>query len=873
MKKFFRTLILSSVALVLGNAPAPAAALVAAKPVAAKPARHPAPAAKPAPQADLATKFRTGANAPMRGVKQIVFAARPEFGEHWYANFGYYAGTGKRIVPHDGGKLCLLDLDTNQLRVLLDDPAGAVRDPQVSYDASKILFSYRRGGTENYHLYEIAPDGTGLKQLTDGDCDDVEPTYTADGKIIFVSSRAKRWVQCWLTPVAILHGCDADGKNIRPLSGNVEHDNTPWPLPDGKILYTRWEYVDRSQVHYHHLWTMHPDGTQQMVYYGNLRPGVVFIDAKPIPGTGKVVAIFSPGHGRTEHGGHVGIIDPANGPDDPRAARRITRGSNYRDPWAFSQNAFMASRDGLSLVLLDDTGREQTFFTLPNEWHDRRLRIHEPRPLAPRTAERLVSETTDPAKANGRLILTNVYEGRNMAGVKPGEIKKLLILETLPKPINFTGGMEPMTYGGSFTLERVVGTVPVEADGSAHFELPALRAFFFVALDADNRSVKRMQSFLSLMPGEVNSCIGCHEERTAAPRGRASMPPIALKRPPSPVTPIADYRGRDAFGNRLAQPTGIPDVIDFPRDIQPILDRNCVSCHNAQKREAGVNLTGHRSPLYSISYFTITARALVADGRNLPQSNYPPRTLGTSASRIMRLADGSHYDAKLTPREQLLLTLWVETGATYLGTYAGLGSGMLGGYAQNYIDRQDTRWPETRAMTQVLSDNCASCHNRQRGNQLAMSASDEIVQPPWEPFRRGNDARRRYARHLIYDLTVPANSALLLAHLSKTAGGYAIGENVLFKDKTDPRYKTLLAGVERAKRHLDEIKRFDMPGFIPRPQYIRELKKYGILPATHNPASPVNTYDLEQKYWQSLWYKNTTQNATSATSAAPLATK
>ena len=126
-----------------------------------------------------------------------------------------------------------------------------------------------------------------LKQLTIGPYADIEPIYLPDGGIMFVSSRCNRWVNCWQVPVATIYRCDGDGRNIRQLSANIEHDNTPWILPDGQILYTRWEYIDSSQVHYHHLWTMNPDGTDQMVYYGNQNPGDVYIDAKPIPGNSK----------------------------------------------------------------------------------------------------------------------------------------------------------------------------------------------------------------------------------------------------------------------------------------------------------------------------------------------------------------------------------------------------------------------------------------------------------------------------------------------------------------------------------------------------------------------------------------------------------
>jgi cytochrome c553 len=229
--------------------------------------------------------------------------------------------------------------------------------------------------------------------------------------------------------------------------------------------------------------------------------------------------------------------------------------------------------------------------------------IHEPRPVLPHPRGTVIVSRTDLKKSTGRLILANVLEGRNMVGVKPGEIRKLLVLEALPKPINFTGGMDPLSYGGSFTLERVVGTVPVEADGSAYFELPALRSFFFVAVDEKDLSVKRMQSFLTVQPGEVGSCVGCHEQRT-----RTTQPPgglLALTPPASTITPIPD----------------VPEVFDFPRDIQPILDNACVSCHGYEKtdrggpRAGGLVLTGDRGPMFSHGYFMLTITGLFSDGR------------------------------------------------------------------------------------------------------------------------------------------------------------------------------------------------------------------------------------------------------------------
>ena len=794
----------------------------------------PLPILDPPPAPKLLADFRKG---PMRDVSEIVFALRqPGKDGHWYANFGYYADDANRITYGDGGRLLRLNLDSGKLTSLLDDPLGAVRDPIVHYDAQKILFSYRKGGSPHYHLYEIGIDGSGLRQLTDGPYDDIEAIYLPDGDIMFVSSRCNRWVNCWLTHVAVLYRCDADGRKIRMLSSNNEHDNTPWVLPSGQVLYTRWEYVDRSQVRFHHLWISSPDGIRQTVFYGNMHPGTTMIDAKSIPGSRKVVASFSPGHGRREHDGVVTLVDPRNGPDARQFARSISRSAEYRDPWAFSEGAFMAARRR-EIVLMDGMGQTQAVYKLPEADVKAGLECHEPRPLVARPREPLMPHKVDWTKESGRLMLMDVNVGRNMQGVRPGEIKKLLVLETLPKPINFTGGMEPLSYGGTFTLERILGTIPVEADGSAHAELPALRSFFFVALDENDLAVKRMQSFLTVMPGETTTCVGCHEQRTQTPRYGPGQY-LAFRRKPSKITPVDD----------------VPDVFDYPRDIQPILDKHCVKCHDYDKPDGGVILTGDRGPMFSISYYTITARSLVADGRN-GLANRAPRTIGSSASRLMKLLDGSHYEAKLSEHEQKMVRLWIETGAAYPGTYAALGSGMIGGYAQNRLDRSDTEWPSMKAAMEALGRRCGECH---KGNMaLPLSPSDNVGSPPWVDLRP-DDPRRRFSRHLLYNLTRPEKSLILLAALSKNAGGYERCGRTVFSDTADADHQKILLAIRETKKRLDAIKRFDMPGFRPRPQYVREMKRYGILTADLPEDAEIDCYAVEQAYWKSLWYRAVT---------------
>lgn len=785
---------------------------------------------------------RAGADGTARDAGEIVFATRPLYPDgHWYANISYFARDDGEKTYAKGGGLYILNTRDNTVRALVEDDEGTVRDPAVHFDGRTILFSWRRGGTETFHLFTIRADGSGLAQITDGEYDDFEPAWLPDGGIAFVSTRCRRWVNCWLTQVAVLHRCDADGGNVTALSANLEHDNTPWPMHDGRILYTRWEYVDRSQVDYHHLWAMNPDGTSQTIHFGNMHPGGLFIDAKPVPGSDEVLFINSPGHGAKEHAGHVALVHVKNGPDDLSSVQNIT-GNGFCDPFPLSRDEFLAAY-GRRLVLVNRGGGQETLHTLPQ---DRRgLELHEPRPLRAHRPGPVIPRRTNPASPTGRLVLSNVREGRSMDGVAPGEITKLLVVESLPKPINYTGGMDPLTYGGSFTLERVLGTVPVEPDGSANFEAPANRALFLVALDKNDNSVKRMQSFFTVMPGETLGCAGCHEPRaTAVPNtGRSFL--AALARPASVITPVG----------------GIPEVLDFPRDIQPVLDRHCLPCHDhtahpgADKgpRAGGVILSGDHGPMFSLGYAALTVRGQVADGRDLPKSNLPPRAIGTSASPLMQKISGGHHGVVLPPEDARLIRYWIETGATYPGTYAALGGGSIGGYYANEVVENDAEWPASKEAGQAMEKRCAGCHNGMMS--LPRNLSDENGLSFWRPDD-WNDPRLRRSRHLVFNLSRPERSLVLLAPLDPTAGGFGLcrekdGKSV-FADQNDPDWKAILAMCVAGKQRLAEIKRFDMPGYIPPAPYLREMKRYGILPPDTDPARPYDFRAADLAYWNSF---------------------
>jgi len=816
-------------------------------------------------RAELARRAAAVEKLKQLGVEEIVFAERGygrDISGHYYANFGY-ACVDPSVWFHaaDGGRLTKLNVRDGNMTVLVDDPGGSIRDPQVHYDAEKILFSYRKGGTHRYHLYEINVGGTGLRQITDGPFDDIEPSYLPDGELVFCSTRCHRWIGCWLAEAAILHRCDPQGKNLRMLSSGSFTENTPAVLPDGRILYTRWEYVNRDPVSFHHLWTINPDGTGQMVYVGNERPGGVFIDAKPIPGTNRVVMTNTPGHGRNEHYGYVAVATGTHGPNAPGSIRNVSKGGDYRDPYPLSEDTFLVAQ-GKQLLLMDSAGATDVLYAGSD------LPLHEPRPIVPRTRERAVPSRVDLAEQTATVFLGDVYTGRNMAGVEPGSIKKLLVLEDLPKPANFHGGgSQPIGHGVTSTLKRILGTVPVEADGSAHFEVPPARSIYFALLDEQDRSIKQMRSFVTLQPGETLSCVGCHEPRRQTTATRGTPVAMAAGREPSPIEPIADA----------------PKIIDFPRDVQPILDKHCVRCHNPQRRDGGIVLVGDRGPVFSLSYYALYLHWQIKDTGGQPRhgtgrepGNNPPHTTYSSASPLMEMLEPSHHDVRLSPHEEKIVRLWIDAGATYPGTYAAYGTGQVGGCWRN---NEPTRvmadsWPSTRPAAEAVARRCGACHGQE---QLPYHVTARTRINGWGDMLSWTRPLSRYSRHRVFNLSRPENSLILLAPLAKQAGGYADGKPVaeiadpkpvpedrsrppqpivhpvVFADTNDPDYQTILVHVQAAGKKLDEIKRFDMPGFRPNEHYVREMKRYGVLPPSFDAEhDPIDVYAADEAYWRSF---------------------
>ena len=812
-------------------------------------------AAKPKATSDGALVQR--ALEAMGGAEEIVFVVRGLCSAgQCYATFGEYSDDLKSVHAPDGARLCKLNLRTGKVAVLLEDAEGGVRDPRMHYDGGKILFSYRKGGTKHYHLSEIKIDGSGFRQLTFGDWDDVDPVYLPDGGIIFASTRGSRFIACNRVQTAILYRMDADGGNMLCLSASTLLEDRPAVLPDGRVLYTRWEYLDRAAEKFRDLWVMNPDGTGQKVLFGGMgRPYPDFFakcDAMPMPGTEKVVSVFSPALGQRENAGNVMVVDLKTGPDDWSAAKQISPKvpnlvwstglghgrEGFRDPYPLSDDCFLVASDK-SLLILGPNGETEEIFQAEKM-------VHDPRVIRPRPREPVIPPRSDLQRTTGQLVLANVYHGRNMQGVKPGDIKSLLVLEDLPKPASLHGLRGAFSMGGTFTLRRILGSVPVEPDGSASFEVPALRAIYFVALDEKGLAVKRMQSYTMLMPGETQGCVGCHEPRTGTVGRRiGSSAAMALKRPPSRIEPIP----------------GVPEVIDYPRDVQPVWDRNCVACHSAENPLGHVVLSGDDNEWFSQSYYALFAYDQISDGRNWGgNGNNRPWGFGTGASPLMNKIDGSHYDAKLTKQEHDLVRLWVESSAVFTGTYAVYNR------VENAVaDAVDLRMVKLGTpVGPIVEKRCLTCHGSvaRLGRRVTKEEGEEA--PGSGLSKDGKPAEMmnlpRYCWNL-YNLSYPEKSMVLLAPLAKEAGGYgwcmAKDDHpaAVFRDAEDPDYQTILQAVRAAKTRRDKAARYGMPGYRAEGHYVHWMKRFGILPESFDAAKdPIDPYATDEAYWRSLWY-------------------
>ena len=732
---------------------------------------------------------------------------------------GFQAGGGLYVVSRK---------DRKAKRLLVGSPEGQILDCELSYDGKTALFSWRQRENEGYHLWAIGVDGSGLRQLTRGPWHDYNACWLPDGGIAFLSTRSPQFAYCWHAPVGVLHRMNADGSGVSKLSGNYLNDFTPAVLDDGRIIYTRWEYVDRPAIPIQSLWTINPDGTGLRGYFGNrvISPAT-FMEARSIPGTTKILCTMTGHNGPTR--GAIGIVDRSRGDNVQEAIENITPDvplpkvnegcgntvgtKQYGCPFPLDGVRFLCSIRGPVLVRTLKGECQSLALAAP----DNGMQYFCPQPIRPRPRPPAIPSTlasatqansgrttiasqksdavgqvtnlpgsldTSPTADDATVFLQDVYNGLEPY-VARGEIKTIRVVREMPKTVRIDPSLRAFGFqfpviscGATYAGKTVLGDVPVEPDGSALFRVPAGIPIYFMALDAQGRAVQRMRSFTHLMPGEVQGCIGCHEHRLQA--SRPTMP-AAVGLTPKLLTP----------------PEWGVTGFDYSRIVQPVLDRYCAECHNAVDAPKRIDLTGGKTDFFNVSYDVLAREH--QGRRGSPYVNWiptyngqewnileiHPKTWGSPRSKLADVVLSGHPDEKGKPRfamdetSRRRILSWIDLNVPYYGS-------------------SETAYPEKVGCRQILPDGLEST--------LADVASRRCA----ACHARGRIPRRDWVR-----ITEPELNPFLVAPLARSAGGSQKCGKPVFADQSDADYQKILATFAPVTAMLKARPRIDMPGGKP----------------------------------------------------------
>lgn len=632
--------------------------------------------------------------------KQIVYVEREQYApDHHNTATMFQKGEINEDSFCPGGALRVFDVNTAEITTLIELKDGLVRDPELSFDGKKIIFSMRKNKDDFYHIYKINTDGSELKQLTFAEgVSDIDPLYLPDGGIVFSSTRQPKYCMCNRHIMCNLYRMEADGANITQIGVSTLFEGHSSLLNDGRILYDRWEYVDRNFGDAQGLWTVNPDGTKHSIYYGNntQSPGGV-IDARQIPGTDQVICIFGSCHDRPW--GALAIIDRKKGVDGvdpvvqiwPEDSRKLVDNGDldsfkwieyfFEDPYPLNENFFLASRtiwakpggwmhlDSKSGIYLIGRDGTQELIIEGNR------SLFDPMIIEPRPKPHAIPSNRNYTDKKGSFYVQNVYHGTHMKGVEPGTAKYLRVIES-PEKRTWTkngwggqGEQAPAVNWHSFENKRILGEVPVEEDGSANFEVPSGTFVYFQLLDKDKKMIQSMRSGTMVMPGEVNGCIGCHEDRLSVPSAMGPKP-LALKKAPVKMN---GWMGKT------------PRNFSFMEQVQPILDKSCVRCHDFdQKNRDKLVLAKDKNPFFNAAYVNLYVKKEITLIGGGPAQIQEPYSWGSHASKLTKVIEGNHHDVKLSPKDKEILYTWMDLNGVYYPVYESAFDSTLAGRSPLY---------------------------------------------------------------------------------------------------------------------------------------------------------------------------------------------
>ncbi|MBI2299619.1 MAG: SUMF1/EgtB/PvdO family nonheme iron enzyme [Armatimonadetes bacterium] len=563
------------------------------------------------------------------------------------------------------------------------DGGRFVGDACLGFDARTLLFSMP-GGNGRWQVHELGLDGAGPRQLPlipDPDVDNYDACYLPDGKLLFTSTAPFTGVPCvtGADHVSNLYLFDprAVGQSIRRLTFEQDHDWCPTVLEDGRVMYLRWEYSDIPHYVARILFTMNPDGTDQRERYGSNSywPNAVFY-AKPIPGEpSRFVAVvgghhdvprmgelvlFDTARGRREADGVVQRIPGWGKPVEPRTLDGLVGASwpKFLHPWPLSAKYFLVAAKPTAgsewgLYLAD------VFDNLVLIKHAPGSALLEPIPLRVRPVPPVIPSRVQPGRRDGTIAITDIYAGPGLAGVPAGTVKRLRLFTYQFAYHGMGGQVNRVGLDGPWDIKRVLGTVPVEPDGSANFRVPANTPISIQPLDAEGKALQLMRSWTTVMPGETQSCVGCHEPQNSAGINR---PTLASRRAPDAITPW--YGATRGFS--------------FRREVQPVLNAYCTECHagkqapdlrdrpdvHPQATSNDYNNGTHFPPSYLALRSFVRGPSIESDIHLLTPAEYHADT-----TRLVRMLQKGHHGVRLSAEAWDRLITWIDLNTPAHGTW------------------------------------------------------------------------------------------------------------------------------------------------------------------------------------------------------------
>ncbi len=574
-----------------------------------------------------------------------------------------------------------------------------VSEMDLHFDAEKLMFSMP-DARKHWQIFEIDLATNKLRQISPADQPDVhnlDSCYLPNEQIAFISTAPFQGVPCNTgVNVGMSYIMDADGANVRQVCFEQDHNFCPTVMNDGRILYLRWEYTDIPHVWARYLFTMNPDGTGQREFYGSgsYWPNAIFY-ARPIPNhPTKIVGIVT-GH----HVGRVGeltLFDPALGRQstegvvqripgrgrkvEPIIEDKLTLDSwpKFLHPWPLSDKYFLVSgkprpNDLWGIYLVD------VFDNIVLVKEVEGYALLEPIPLRKIPRPPIIADRVDLDRKDALMYLENVYAGPGLEGVPPGSVKQLRLYTYQFSYHGVAGINHRVGTDGPWEPKRVLGTVPVEEDGSAFFRVPANTPLSIQPLDAQGRALQLMRSWATAMPGEIASCVGCHEQQSSGPPNRRT---IAIRQKP---TEIELWRG-PVRG------------FSFEREVQPVLDKYCASCHNGAESDGGAKPDLRRDQGRFVAFKNGDPKAQIISGvapeqlvkqyggvfhpsyialRSLVRVGglesdlrlLAPGEFHADTTELVQMLKKDHYGVRLDPEAWDRIYTWIDLNAPCHGTW------------------------------------------------------------------------------------------------------------------------------------------------------------------------------------------------------------